>query len=120
MFNIKFQTIHNEYTMKGYTFDESIYDVIDKVMNSNIVFNKVTISDSGDVGMKLFDREYTYEKFLDIYDKLRSKMDGFALHFADGTGFIDFDIESNCIILVSKDFTLDLNDLIKLNDKTIS
>lgn len=113
MFNKKFEREYRNNYYKGYSSDSSIYEVINIIMNSDISFKSVTLSDRGDVGLKYFGGEYSYEKFCIIYEDIKSDIDTLSFNFLDNSGSIEVSISDKTIILVTNNINLDINDLLK-------
>lgn len=98
---------------KYYNCDCSIYEAMDTVLNSNIEIKTVEVSDVGDNSMRYFGGKYSYDDFMNIYDRVRSDIDTLSLTLMDNKGYIGFSTGIDSIRLVVKDKNLELNDLLE-------
>ena len=112
MFTKTLDSKYNDYYMKFYEYDSSIYDAIDLIINSEINFSKVNISDKGDLGMKYFGGKYSFDDFIQIYKGIKLDIDTLSLYFGDDLNIIQISTDSKDIILFTKNQNLDLNDLL--------
>lgn len=103
----------NKY-FKTYNYDCSLRDCINNIIDSNIQVEKVSITDNGDVGMKYFGGEYSYDDFLSIYDKLISDIDVIKMSLKNET-LIRIYSSPKIVGLVTTDINLELEDLLKKN-----
>ena len=97
---------------KGYTFDGSIFDAIEIITNSDLEIISVEITDKGDIGMKYFGGEYSYEKFLKMYDDIKFSIDTISFNLKHDTS-IEISLEDKDIILITKFPDLDLINIFK-------
>lgn len=112
MFNKIYERQYKEYIMKGYNFSGSVYDAINSFLESNIEFSTIEATDKGDVGMKYFGGEYSYDEFMQIYNKIKFDIDTLSMNLKSGIGSIELDTSSKNIILLTRDSHLDLNDML--------
>ena len=103
---------YHGYLMKGYRCD-SVYSVIDKITQSDVRFERVEVSDKGDVGMKYFGGDYSYEEFLSIYDRIRLDIDTLSLTLPGDAGSVEISTDDKSVIILTKDGSLKIEDLIK-------
>ena len=114
MIEKSYEREYKGYLMKSYHCD-SIYGVIDDIISSNINFSSVEVTDKGDVGMRYFGGQYTYETFLQMYDGIKQDIDTLSLKMYDGEGSIEISTDDGSVILLTKDKSLELENLIKKN-----
>jgi len=107
-----------DYYMKYYEYDSSIYDAINTIISSEINFSEVRVTDKGDVGLKYFGGKYSFDDFMNVYEKIKLDIDTLGLYFGENKDSIQISTEEKDIILVTKDQNLDLNNLLE-KKKTI-
>ncbi len=113
MFKKSLESMFNDYYMKYYDYDSSIYDAINTIINSGINFSEVRVTDKGDVGMKYFGGKYSFDDFMTIYERIKLDIDTLGLYFGKNNDSIQISIEEKDIILVTKSQDLDLNNLLE-------
>ena len=103
MFNKKLEKQFDEYTIKYYISDSSIYSSMDEIVNSGIEFETAEVYDKGDVGMKYFGGTYSFDVFLQMYDKIKEDIDTLSLKLPEKIGSIDISTDDKYIRLIKKD-----------------
>ena len=102
-----------------YTCEGSIFDAIDNIINSGVEFSKVYMYDDGDVSLKYFGGEYTWEEFLKTYEKVSQDIGEMVFEIANDVGSIIIKVPEEHVFFSRKDGSLDLNDLIQKKTKEV-
>lgn len=96
-----------------YSFEGSVFDIIDDIIQSGLEFSKVFMYDDGDVGLKYFGGEYTWDEFLNTYERVCCDIGYMVFEIANNVGRIIINVPDGSLFFSREDSTLDLNHLIQ-------
>ena len=102
---------YNGYFMKLYNVD-SVSELTDALVYSDIAFESVYATDIGDCGMKYFGGEYEPDEFRELYPKIKLDIDTVSFRLGKSIGSIEIGHADNSVILLVKDRNMELTDLI--------
>ena len=68
-----------DYYLKLYKTNGYIYKVLDQIIYSNIPIVSVRLTENQDVGLKMYNGEYSFDDFIKFYDKAKFDVDNYAL-----------------------------------------
>ncbi len=97
------------YTLYEYEDSSYTYEIINKIIESKLNIKSVGLSDNGDVGMKYFGGKYSFNDFLNLYNRIS----------LSDIEVISFCIEENTIMKIypeEKSVLVISNDNIKIED----
>lgn len=99
--------------VKSYKTSEDIYDFLNLIAHSILPYTIVKISEDQDVGLKYYNGEYSKDKFLIDFDKMKFDVDDFKFTMENGD-FIRIIISTNSILLGSRNPNIDLNTIVSV------
>ena len=115
MFELVKEKKIKDYFVKMYKSNESIDKALDIIVNSDIPFKYVYVSENADVGLKMCSGEYSFVSFMENYDKITDYADSYHFALKEKKAFIDVDMEHSSIFLFSDDKEDDLNNMISMS-----
>lgn len=109
MFNKIYEERFNDSFVRGYTSYQkiTIMNLIKQLQDANIVINSVYVNEKADLGLKIFEGNYSLDKFLIKYNEIKKDIESIILN-----------LENNCKLYVNNTNYIGLssNDDIELND----